>query len=1720
MNILNVHTNIINDYATYTSSFIDIADEHIRKSVEAELADKRYWPDPLLQFNPAYQKAGRVDDLVQQGVLHQAVSTIFRGYELYKHQVDAIRLGLQKRDFVVTSGTGSGKSLTYIGTIFNHVLNTPHAQGVTAVIVYPMNALINSQTEEFNKYKQNYEQHTGRQFPIQFGQYTGQETESKRDEMRRNPPHILLTNYMMLELIMTRKIDSPIRDSINPNLQFLVFDEMHTYRGRQGADVAMLIRRIRANVPHDVTCIGTSATMVSADNEQTQKHAVAQVAQLLFGKPFTSEQVVNESLERSLTRPDFTFEELRKSLHAPINPDASAEELAAHPLANWLENSIALNQQDTVLRRRKPMPIREVARRIKSLDDISEDNALQCLNNMLAWISNVNASLYQKGARYTYLPYRIHQFFAQTGSVYISLEPADRRFVTLESARYRSDSSDKIPLFPVFFSRTTGEAFVGVHLNGRTLEPRDLRETKLISDDEGDSITDPNGGYIVLNIENWNPESDIDNLPETWFQQKKSMRVLKPNFQKRMPRRIWFNTFGQYSESPNTEMPFSGWFMPAPLLFDPSSGQIYDSASIRENSKLSELGGGGRSTATTITTLSVLNQLKESGFSLRDQKILSFTDNRQDAALQAGHFNDFVQVVQLRAALYQAIISDPKQQLTTANIGDAVSKALNLPQTVYTDGTHVGPALKNAKEQLTRMITYRLLEDAVRSWKVVLPNLEQCALVEYTYDSLDEVINDISFWNDIEYLNQLNPAQRHDFIRTILDFFRFEYAITDQYWFANLDTRERELRSGLKSPWRLENDDKLLRPTIIRLEPVNPTHRDMTTQSAGYMSSLGKYVRNFLSIHLGEVVNLNNQTYTPFMYRLFDKLRSAGYLHPFQLQTAHGAVDGYALNISTLAWSLGDEQHVRADVVRQRSFRARILKPNRYFQRLYKTPFTSHKIYTAADHTGQLTNDQRQEREERFRAEWKLAGGEPDIAQIRQNSISALYCSPTMELGVDIGGLTVVHMRNAPPNPANYAQRAGRAGRSGQGALVFTYCSSSPHDQHYFKHQADMVAGAVSAPQIELVNEDLFRTHLHAVVLGKLGMPSDTNSLGDYVDVQQSSIPLQQFVVEHLRLNAAQKGDITATFQRVIADLQSRLESTSTFWFTNEWIHNNLNAMTSRLDSAFGRWRMLYIAAQRQLAKATNDINTKQLNPSSSEYRKILRDQTEALSQISALLNKETGNTSLSEFYPYRYFAAEGFLPGYNFTKLPVRVFIPSQGEFQGDYISRPRSIALSEFGPENVIYYNANKYRVKQIVSMNSIDSNVVQAKASMHSGYLFMGAELQSDVCPITGHPLATNNDTKSFRHLIEMNECRARAIERITCDEEYRLREGYHVETYFNVPGGLERIQTAKIFSGSHHLMNLRYFPAASIHHINTGWVAEGNNRNGFPVHTQSGFWSKRSKLDDATQPDRTYLSVMPWTSVTADALYLEPLRALALTREQTITLQYAIKRGIELYFQVEPNEIGVTLVGHKDNPSMFIYESAEGSLGIMARFFHDPHTLNYIVERAIEICRYDDTTYRAPASYDDLLSYYNQSDHAVINRFDIRDALEQLKVCSVEIEARRDVDYDEHYQTLLRTYDKQSHLELRFLEFLYAHNLRLPDAAQKAVADAYIRPDFYYNNRIWVFCDGTPHDDPHVQERDEQVRSFLRDRGDQVLILHYRDSMEAFIAKRPDIFHKIR
>ena len=203
MDILNFHKILISKYRTYINSFLNIKEPKILRFIDTEIENNKLWPEPLIQFNPTFEKGRPLSTLVKEGHLHGELDYIFEGYNLYKHQEESLILGSKGREFIVTSGTGSGKSLTYIATIFNHVLSQGDfaTNKIQAVVVYPMNALINSQFKEIEKFKKIYEEKHNKTFPITFDQYTGQETEEEKEKLRVNPPHILLTNYMMLELV-------------------------------------------------------------------------------------------------------------------------------------------------------------------------------------------------------------------------------------------------------------------------------------------------------------------------------------------------------------------------------------------------------------------------------------------------------------------------------------------------------------------------------------------------------------------------------------------------------------------------------------------------------------------------------------------------------------------------------------------------------------------------------------------------------------------------------------------------------------------------------------------------------------------------------------------------------------------------------------------------------------------------------------------------------------------------------------------------------------------------------------------------------------------------------------------------------------------------------------------------------------------------------------------------------------------------------------------------------------------------------------------------------------------------------------------------------------------------------------------------------------------------------------------------------------------------------
>ena len=321
MDIWDVRDRLIDDYRSFTTAFVDIRDRRVKEYVDDQLLRGDQWPEPWISLNPMFASGGSVRDLVTEGLLHDECERIFRvkhdlsdagGRDItfHRHQRDAIEVAASKKSYVLTTGTGSGKSLAYIVPIVDRVLRQPRTPGVKAIVVYPMNALANSQLGELEKFL-TYGYGKGKE-PVTFARYTGQEHGEERDRILNDPPDILLTNYVMLELVLTRPEERRRLVHAAKGLQFLVLDELHTYRGRQGADVAMLVRRVRdACQSPELQCIGTSATMASGGSVADQREEVARVASRIFGDEVTSERVIGETLSRATNPGEPTAEELR-----------------------------------------------------------------------------------------------------------------------------------------------------------------------------------------------------------------------------------------------------------------------------------------------------------------------------------------------------------------------------------------------------------------------------------------------------------------------------------------------------------------------------------------------------------------------------------------------------------------------------------------------------------------------------------------------------------------------------------------------------------------------------------------------------------------------------------------------------------------------------------------------------------------------------------------------------------------------------------------------------------------------------------------------------------------------------------------------------------------------------------------------------------------------------------------------------------------------------------------------------------------------------------------------------------------------------------------------------------------------------------------------------------------------------------------------------------------
>jgi hypothetical protein len=256
-----------------------------------------------------------------------------------------------------------------------------------------------------------------------------------------------------------------------------------------------------------------------------------------------------------------------------------------------------------------------------------------------------------------------------------------------------------------------------------------------------------------------------------------------------------------------------------------------------------------------------------------------------------------------------------------------------------------------------------------------------------------------------------------------------------------------------------------------------------------------------------------------------------------------------------------------------------------------------------------------------------------------------------------------------------------------------TYCSTgSGHDHYFFQRPKAMVAGTVAAPQIDLTNEDLLRAHVHAIWLGATGLDLGRSMLA-LIAPQLPGLPLKPEVQASIALDEYRQAACLIQARRVIAGIVSSLAASS--WFDDGWLSKVLIEAPQCFNNACDRWRQLYVAAETQLNEARRVADAyRHGSGSRRDYDEAERREAEAKHQLTILGGYRGRGSGEADFYPYRYFASEGFLPGYNFPRLPVRAFLPSSpGE--GSFLARPRFLAISEFGPGNIIYHEGRKYRV-----------------------------------------------------------------------------------------------------------------------------------------------------------------------------------------------------------------------------------------------------------------------------------------------------------------------------------------------------------------------------------------------------------------------------------------
>ncbi|MEV1288749.1 DEAD/DEAH box helicase [Micromonospora sp. NPDC049679] len=1086
----------------YLTTTFGLTEEGVRQGLEGFFShpEQGIFRGPYLRIRTPFRPA--------EGDWRACLDWTPAGFTPYLHQAKAFaRLstkGKAAEPTLITTGTGSGKTESFLIPVLDHCRRQRQQgrAGIKAILLYPMNALATDQTQRINELLSD-----PALAGVTAGLYIGDVAAieyphvfTKRSEMRRTPPDILITNYKMLDLLLQRADDLPLWEGAEP--AYVVLDEFHTYDGAQGTDVAMLLRRLAAALDLDepdrplgpICPVATSATL-GEGGDRDGRTAIREVAEQVFGVAFDAGSLVGEDRYEPgefIARQDFSLPlpspeqlaavddrdpdrmmaevaELVLGERCLDNPPRLGELLRQHPLTKAVLDSLGptprtLDEIIDVLPRknatgwgsamktRPEITAKALARFVGLLSGAQNPEApgrpLLNIETHL-WVRAVSRLL--RGTThqpafgwYGEAPRELDPYATHTDAVV-----ADNRYPRLPAIYCRHcGRSGWMALSP---EKDPQELETDPDKIYRASVGRDKRRVRALIAATEDEVRQRPGGLLVLEygrrVRPFDEQRDREPSDD-------AIVVLGD---------ILGIDVAEKDRCPSCEMDHGIRFL-----------------------------GAGLATlaSVAITQLFTGGELDEA-----EKKTLLFNDSVQDAAHRAGFVANRSYAFSLRSLLASQL--QPGESVGLDDLFADMIEAAAQPEilsTVVPPDLHDQPGVDSllAGEHTGTRETWELISERLVFATVMETGLRsrQGRTLELTRSvavqvALDNATRAAAICRDVHLTGpgQLDGTPPDDarylaFLRGLLERLRTRGAVYHEWLAPYLKRGGTRWQVWGGRPAGMPAFPRgVSAPAFLLATPKSRSEFDAITARGNWYQD---WTSRCLGLDLGDAAS--------YLSRLLPALGAEGIVAAGDTEdgnTVYGLMPGHlrvtrlddaaavlaGVGCDTCHWQATEHPDRIAEWIGQpcRQYRCRgrlqattdDTAPDDYYRRLYlESPVF--RVVTG-EHTGMLTRAQRETVEKQFRDGQRYT--DPNV----------LSCTPTLEMGIDIGALSAVVLASLPHGPANYVQRAGRAGRKSGNAFVLTLVGRTERDRYYLTDPRDMIAGQIVPPGCFLSAVEILR---------------------------------------------------------------------------------------------------------------------------------------------------------------------------------------------------------------------------------------------------------------------------------------------------------------------------------------------------------------------------------------------------------------------------------------------------------------------------------------------------------------------------------------------------------------------------------------------------------------------------------------------------------------------